>query len=63
VRPILGGSGAFAGVQGDAETEHLADDTWRHTFRIVGMRTGPLFPVDPDATDGAPQDGPSAAVG
>lgn len=34
VRPITGGSGAYAGVGGWAETEHLADGTWRHTFHF-----------------------------
>jgi quercetin dioxygenase-like cupin family protein len=36
VRPITGGSGAYAGVGGWAETEHLADGTWRHTFHFDG---------------------------
>lgn len=35
-RPIVGGSGTFAGATGTAETEHLADGTWRHTFTIAG---------------------------
>jgi quercetin dioxygenase-like cupin family protein len=34
VRPITGGSGMYAGVGGWAETEHLADGTWRHTFHF-----------------------------
>ena len=31
-RPILGGSGRFAGAAGYAVTEHLADDSWIHTL-------------------------------
>lgn len=34
VRPITGGSGEFEGATGSALTEHFADGTWRHTFRI-----------------------------
>ena len=33
-RPILGGSGRFAGASGTAQTKHLADDTWVHTFAL-----------------------------
>lgn len=36
VRPITGGSGVYAGASGWAETEHLADGTWRHTFHFGG---------------------------
>ena len=32
VRPIAGGSGRFGGATGWAESEHLADDSWRHTL-------------------------------
>lgn len=35
VRPITGGSGVYAGASGWARTEHLADDTWRHTFYLL----------------------------
>lgn len=35
VRPIIGGSGKFSGATGSALTEHLGDDTWRHTLRFV----------------------------
>lgn len=35
VRPITGGSGAYAGASGWARTEHLADNTWRHTFFLM----------------------------
>jgi quercetin dioxygenase-like cupin family protein len=34
VRPIVGGSGAFAGATGDAVTTHLGDDHWIHTFEF-----------------------------
>jgi hypothetical protein len=42
VRPLTGGSGAFAGATGWAETEHFADDTWQHTFHLLnaGGRDG-----------------------
>lgn len=42
VRPITGGSGRFAGVSGWAESEHLADGTWRHTLNFTGF--GPVMP-------------------
>jgi quercetin dioxygenase-like cupin family protein len=35
VRPIVGGSGRFAGASGWAESEHLVDDSWRHTLHIT----------------------------
>lgn len=35
VRPIIGGSGAYAGASGWAESEHLIDGTWRHTFYLL----------------------------
>lgn len=35
VRPITGGSGVYAGASGWARTEHLADNTWRHTFYLL----------------------------
>jgi quercetin dioxygenase-like cupin family protein len=38
VRPIVGGSGRFAGVSGWAESEHLADDSWRHTLHLTPAR-------------------------
>jgi hypothetical protein len=41
IRPITGGSGIYAGVSGWAETEHLADGTWRHTFHFVGNTLSP----------------------
>lgn len=34
VRPVTGGSGRYAGATGSARTEHLADNTWRHTFTL-----------------------------
>lgn len=40
VRPITGGSGAFAGATGTAESEHLADGGWRHTFHLAPAMGG-----------------------
>ena len=42
VRPILGGSGRFAGATGTAQTRHLDDDSWVHTFSLQrqGARIG-----------------------
>ena len=34
VRPIVGGSGAYAGARGWAESFHLADGTWRHVLHL-----------------------------
>jgi hypothetical protein len=34
IRPIVGGSGAYAGARGWAESFHLADGTWRHVFHL-----------------------------
>src|SRR5262249_32161809 len=50
-RPILGGSGRFAGVKGSAISEHLEDGTWRHTLDIqaalVVRRAVPAPMIDP----------------
>jgi quercetin dioxygenase-like cupin family protein len=35
VRPILGGSGAYAGARGWVVTTHLADDSWTHEFHVL----------------------------
>ncbi len=35
VRPITGGTGRFAGARGWADSEHLGDDSWRHTFHFL----------------------------
>ena len=48
VRPIVGGSGRFAGVTGWADSEHLADDSWRHTLHVMVARPGATF-RDPPA--------------
>jgi hypothetical protein len=37
-RPIVGGSGRFAGASGDAVTTHLEDDTWSHRFELDQSR-------------------------
>ena len=46
-RPITGGTGAFAGATGWAESEHLEDGSWRHTFNLAGpgMRGMPDRPM------------------
>lgn len=38
-RPITGGTGAFAGATGWAESEHLEDGSWRHTFHLASAGT------------------------
>jgi hypothetical protein len=35
VRPVLGGSGKWAGARGWAESFHLADGTWKHVFHLM----------------------------
>lgn len=35
LRPIIGGSGAYAGATGWAESDHLEDGSWRHTLHII----------------------------
>jgi hypothetical protein len=35
IRPIVGGSGAYAGARGWAESFHLADGTWRHELHLT----------------------------
>jgi len=34
IRPLLGGSGRYAGARGWCESVHRKDGTWRHTFHI-----------------------------
>jgi hypothetical protein len=34
VRPVVGGSGAYAGANGWCESTHFADGTWRHVFHL-----------------------------
>lgn len=34
-RPVLGGSGKYAGARGYLESTRLADNTWKHVFRIT----------------------------
>jgi quercetin dioxygenase-like cupin family protein len=42
-RPIVGGSGAWAGASGWVESERLDDDTWRHTFHLArAVEPGPV---------------------
>ena len=40
VRPILGGSGKYAGASGWCVTEHLPDGSWRHTFHLIANTAG-----------------------
>ena len=35
IRPITGGSGAYAGASGWAKSEHFLDGSWRHTFYLL----------------------------
>jgi hypothetical protein len=39
VRPIIGGSGRFAGLSGDAVSSHLDDGSWTHELRFRGPWT------------------------
>ena len=34
VRPVVGGSGAYAGARGSAETTHMPDGSWKHVLRL-----------------------------
>ncbi len=34
VRPVLGGTGDFAGARGWAKSTRFKDNTWRHTFHV-----------------------------
>lgn len=34
IRPVIGGSGRYAGAKGWCESIHRANDTWRHVFHI-----------------------------
>lgn len=43
VRSIVGGSGRFAGATGWAESEHLADDSWRHTLHVTSVGPARVF--------------------
>src|SRR4051812_47556370 len=35
VRPVIGGSGVYAGARGWCVTTHLANDTWTHVFHVT----------------------------
>jgi hypothetical protein len=35
IRPIIGGSGVYAGATGWCESFHLADGTWRHVLHLT----------------------------
>lgn len=35
VRPVVGGSGRYAGARGWCVTTHLANDTWTHVFHLT----------------------------
>lgn len=35
IRPIIGGSGIYAGARGDVKTTNLGDAGWRHVFRFT----------------------------
>lgn len=34
-RPVIGGSSAYAGARGFAESTRLTDDTWSHVFYLI----------------------------
>ena len=36
IRPVVGGSGIYAGVTGWCESVHNADGTWRHVLHLKG---------------------------
>lgn len=36
VRPVLGGSGKYAGARGWCESIHFKNNSWRHTFHLKG---------------------------
>lgn len=44
VRPIVGGSGGFAGASGQAVTTHLEDGTWAHAFEFGAAKSRGGFP-------------------
>ena len=35
IRPITGGSGAYAGARGWCESTHLSDGTWKHALHLL----------------------------
>lgn len=35
IRPVLGGSGKYAGARGWCESIHRKDNTWRHVFHLM----------------------------
>ncbi|MEI7745174.1 MAG: hypothetical protein WCK58_15670 [Chloroflexota bacterium] len=35
IRPVVGGSGAYNGARGYAETIHAADGSWKHIFHLL----------------------------
>jgi quercetin dioxygenase-like cupin family protein len=64
VRPITGGSGAYAGAGGWAETEHRADGTWRHTFHFErGVPHGQPGEASAPASQAAEVSSPSPVGG
>jgi quercetin dioxygenase-like cupin family protein len=48
VRPILGGSGAYAGARGWVVTTHLPDGSWTHEFHFLDA-AGASPPASPEA--------------
>jgi len=43
IRPIVGGSGRFSGVSGEAVTEHLEDGSWAHRLTFHRSRADRAF--------------------
>jgi hypothetical protein len=37
VRPVLGGTGKYAGARGWAKSTRFKDNTWKHTFHVEVM--------------------------
>lgn len=64
VRPIVGGSGGFAGASGNAITTHLEDGTWVHEFEFGATKPrGGFSGKAPKADDGDKRGGPKRENG
>ena len=63
IRTITGGSGEFAGATGWADSEHLEDGSWRHTFHVLLPRERAGMPDEPHAHDDATHAGMHGEAG
>lgn len=63
IRPVVGGSGSYAAATGWAETWHLDDGTWRHTFHLLGTFRRAIIHPGPDGHGGrqGPAKSPAAS--